>query len=987
MSFALPIFFRYASLLAQFAVIVVVSQTLSVKDTGIYIMVLGGILGSYFLVGFGAPDGLVKYTSKNTLGDEARSYFGIVRMVTLIGWFTSFLVGVIYGVIIYLFTDSFALGTASAIWWSAYGVVFCSSQALISLNRVTSGTLSFYCAINFSVLFSVIPSTLFVTDSTLLFVLSISAASSFVASFAISVLLLSQVAYARVVLPLVVLQEIVKTGSYIAAGRLLQALLIWSPVWVVGFVNGPLEAAYVGLASRLASAISGILSSIRFSIRPELGEFASRKDWKAAKVVCSNIAFWVSGIVIFAYVIFFFLGDNFIIFFFGLEYLDAWAFLMIFLFGTFGESMGGPVDELLKMSGREKKVFLVQLIIGSLSVIFQVLGAYLFGPSAVVATFSVSFVLIYLCYILIFYSDNGLVVFAMPSKRSGFGLARWARYISYIPPVRLFGKLFHQLALNRIKSGSSVLSKALTCPTDPFSNPTLVAFASSFEAFGDRFLSSKLIKNGIFEARGITYDFGSFDAMCWDNPFEDKRSSIGWLHDFSFFGFAFPLSKENPHECLKILDKLILQLETKHPIDSTKLHFVWTPIALALRCLCLSSVMALIRRQAMDFDSVATERIALHVTKCAVLLERSCERYLGYNHQVFGEAALTVANIGLNRPFIENLAATVEALDRYTLPDGMWAERSPTYHIHMLLIAKSLLEIEIFDPITHEKLDSIVRRMEAALLCVLHPDGDIAIFNDSALCDAAFPDRLGVYPTTERTITLPDAGFARISQGGVTVIFDAGALGPDDCIGHSHGDFLSIEASVFQERLIVDPGVSSISADSERIRTRAASSHNGPTIDGLEPAEFFGIWRVGWRGCAWFNQLPLSDEYCNLIVSGACDGYSDVAGEVKRKLVLSADGCLKIQDTWPQSSVLNAHSRFIISKTWNILEIFVDGVLLESTTGILVRVRVHTGTFVGHERTTYFPSGPSVPSHGTLLDFAPNVDGLLHLQIECVRGT
>jgi hypothetical protein len=140
-----------------------------------------------------------------------------------------------------------------------------------------------------------------------------------------------------------------------------------------------------------------------------------------------------------------------------------------------------------------------------------------------------------------------------------------------------------------------------------------------------------------------------------------------------------------------------------------------------------------------------------------------------------------------------------------------------------------------------------VARMETALGAMCHPDGDIALFNDSWIDGA--PRATDIVAMSNLPQRLPDTGYIKLAAGGDAVLFDCGAAGPDRNPAHAHSDFLSVELSVAGRRVIVDPGVATYTAGAERFATRAAASHNGP-FAGTEPMELWGSFRVGHRATA-----------------------------------------------------------------------------------------------------------------------------------------
>jgi uncharacterized heparinase superfamily protein len=137
---------------------------------------------------------------------------------------------------------------------------------------------------------------------------------------------------------------------------------------------------------------------------------------------------------------------------------------------------------------------------------------------------------------------------------------------------------------------------------------------------------------------------------------------------------------------------------------------------------------------------------------------------------------------------------------------------------------------------------------------VLHPDGQIALFNDSAFGIVAPPSSLsalaaglGATAAGRDAADLPATGYFRFDDDGDALLFDAGLLGPDHLPGHAHCDALSFEYSIGRRRVVVDTGVDRYEAGRERDFLRSTAAHSTLQIADLEQGEPFGSFRMGRR--------------------------------------------------------------------------------------------------------------------------------------------
>lgn len=514
-------------------------------------------------------------------------------------------------------------------------------------------------------------------------------------------------------------------------------------------------------------------------------------------------------------------------------------------------------------------------------------------------------------------------------------LFQWIRYFSHISMKKIAGKAAHTIHRKAIGCFPSIFIKTKSA-NDLFKSESLARFAEIYRCMGERFQDAGSLREGVFTCKGVRKNFGRLEDISWDDGFPGEPEKLHWMHDLAFFSYSIALVESDPQLGVDTTARLVRVLERRHPIGRGRLHFVWSPIALSLRIMGISTAAAIARSQGVNDATPSLRVLADHVAYCAALLDLTAERYLGYNHHVFAATALAVAGmtVGPCRELSRRCVEAAVAIEKHVLDDGFWEERSPTYHIHMLLLADALLAADALPQFERGELQATVLRMRQALATVVHADGEIAVFNDAAIEDSVPPSRVGWQPPESDIwhAVCPQAGYAQLRNRNTSVVFDAGIMGPDDVIGHGHGDFLSVEVCWNGERLIVDPGVRSISGGVQRQHTRSAALHNGPTYERLEPAEFFGTWRVGRRGQAGLDACaPIGNS--SFMVSGWCDGYRPYTNgkDLRRTVALHADGTVFIKDDWPSGCIdLKRRVSLLIPEKWQIVRINAYEMLFDS---------------------------------------------------------
>lgn len=228
-------------------------------------------------------------------------------------------------------------------------------------------------------------------------------------------------------------------------------------------------------------------------------------------------------------------------------------------------------------------------------------------------------------------------------------------------------------------------------------------------------------------------------------------------------------------------------------------------------------------------------------------------------------------------------------ISEQVLGDGGHIERSPMYHAIVLEDILDLVNVHrTYGMGVPSTMLNTASKMLYWLEAMTHPDGEIALFNDSAIGVAAnfeallsYAIRLGILVPERvhgRLLYLKDSGYVRICSGPVTAFLDLAPVGPDYLPGHAHADTLSFELSVGGERVFVDSGTSTYQAGQVRDFQRSTRAHNTVVIDELNSSDVWGAFRVGQRARVFDVLVQETEGY--LFVSAAHDGYRRLPGRV-----------------------------------------------------------------------------------------------------------
>jgi uncharacterized heparinase superfamily protein len=190
-------------------------------------------------------------------------------------------------------------------------------------------------------------------------------------------------------------------------------------------------------------------------------------------------------------------------------------------------------------------------------------------------------------------------------------------------------------------------------------------------------------------------------------------------------------------------------------------------------------------------------------------------------------------------------------------------------------------------------LAAVADRMTEWMAAMVHPDGDIAFFNDatSGVCARLAALRPSVAAQAGAGLRhMVPSGFLRMQSGAATVFADVGSVGPDHLPGHAHAGTLSFELSVGAARAVVNGGVSVYGTSAERQRQRGSRAHSTLVIDGQDSSEVWAGFRVARRARVVGTGDVSGDGL--LRFWAAHDGYRRLSGSPlhKRTWSLGPDG-------------------------------------------------------------------------------------------------
>jgi uncharacterized heparinase superfamily protein len=234
------------------------------------------------------------------------------------------------------------------------------------------------------------------------------------------------------------------------------------------------------------------------------------------------------------------------------------------------------------------------------------------------------------------------------------------------------------------------------------------------------------------------------------------------------------------------------------------------------------------------------------------------------------------------------------------LPDGGHVERSPAI---MLELLEHLLDLHHALTLTQRTLPaqllSTIGNLASALRLLTHPDGGLALFNDTSEDEPTTVMlammRAGAAGGVEARdlIQLPHTGFQRLAAGRSVLIADTGAPPPHGFDTHAHAGTLSFEFCHGPERRIVNCGAHPTAPEWRQVQ-RATAAHSTLVVDDTNSSMLLPPGGISGGGLALIPRSVMVRREATEAgqwLDARHNGYEepfDLAH--RRRLFLSADG-------------------------------------------------------------------------------------------------
>lgn len=348
---------RYGGIVLQFVILMILARRLDPDEYGRYMLVLSTVLPTYFLLGLGVSETFVRDApalADGTQPDRLNAAVGATLSVASGSAIVVAVGGGLTALLVPLDPSTMTMLFFVVTFFIANGLMFNGAQLLLGAGASTLAAFFYYPAVNISLMISAVPYVLLAVHPNFHGVAVVTSAAALVVAALSILLVVRQIRPARFQFHTV--RDQLRVGVRLSAARGLYAVGVWLPTFIAGVALAPVQAGFIGTAGRLAVAVGAVTAAVRFAIRPAIVRASQRQDHQAIKRICGSLATVTLAIACAAVLISEIAGRQMISITFGSEFTPAAPLLTILLIAVAIESFGGPVDEVLKMTGNENAV-------------------------------------------------------------------------------------------------------------------------------------------------------------------------------------------------------------------------------------------------------------------------------------------------------------------------------------------------------------------------------------------------------------------------------------------------------------------------------------------------------------------------------------------------------------------------------------------------------------------------------------------------------
>ena len=386
--------------------------------------------------------------------------------------------------------------------------------------------------------------------------------------------------------------------------------------------------------------------------------------------------------------------------------------------------------------------------------------------------------------------------------------------------------------------------------------------------FKVNFFGQILYKKAVFDTQDLLNDTFKFLNVTYTFKENIQWYSTGqttlWEFHLNYFDYLYTIKEfHRMSQEDNLLKKALSWIE--HWIDQSERFndVMWSPYTISLRVVNWLDFILYLQSIGYAFK---TDKIMASIQAQSLFLKRHLEWDVKGNHLI--ENFKTLILITLIKRDVEGtrqyLNLLLKNLNNQILADGCHYEKSISYHVVLLEGMLNVLEWLLISG-SKDKLEwqisrlwIYVQRMYRFYIEIRYGQDIYPLFNDSNLSmtnsikdlDLRFESILEQLRSNEISDRedIKSSGYQTVESSKMKVVMDGGTLGPNALLAHAHNDIAHFELHLKgYPTVLTDTGVSEYQPGQWRNYARSTKAHNTVLVGGLEQADMFQSFRVGWR--------------------------------------------------------------------------------------------------------------------------------------------
>jgi len=395
---------RLCGTVASFLLTIVLTNSLSLEDVGLFYFSITAIFGLAIISRFGMGQILIiniGHLHKTFRSPLIGSFYIRTAKISLTVTIILTLVALIIFYILHLLNIDIV--NKLNVWFilislPAVVAMQLAGSALKGLNKQTISTYLEFFFVPFIVIFTSLSLPLLSIELNISTMMATYLICTIVIAIIMNIIVIHEAPFCRETRSKYATNQLMRAPTFLQT-ELCNYLIAWSSLLIIPFLLSLEDTGIYNISLRISALISIIMVGIQAVGTPVLSKLFATHNYHGFKKSYRNlhILMLVSGWIFLFFVIFF--GHS-ALSIFGDEYLTGYKTLLILSIGTSINLMLGPAGLALAILGKERIIRNITVIVSLVTIFLTIILAYIFGPTGAALAGSISIISqkIFLCF-------------------------------------------------------------------------------------------------------------------------------------------------------------------------------------------------------------------------------------------------------------------------------------------------------------------------------------------------------------------------------------------------------------------------------------------------------------------------------------------------------------------------------------------------------------------------------------------------------------